>query len=890
MEKESFDQSVERQVLIGIITDTAIASAVSSVWHVKDPGLFRTDIANLVASWSLEYYKRFNSAINDNIRNRFREYQNKYPNEEKAQLIDAFLISLGLEADHKPRQNRDFVINLASDYFTKVRLERIADRIKSGIQTNNIDVGLDAVNSFSRVELGTDMGIDPIRNEEAIRQAFESAGERLIDFSEQGLDDAALFFGDTFSRDTLVGFLASEKSGKCVVGNTRVLCDDGIERTIGDIVENRLNVNVLSWDGKQFHARKITNWFDNGQQECFRIQTKSGRMVEATANHPFLTPDGWEKLENLKKKDFLAAPKRLEVFGNSSVTEDEAAFIAYVTADGCCRGEASVTWTKRDRRLVADFSAVCSRFGWELRKHKVKVHDKFLHGVKSGARARLLCERFGIWGKKSVEKQISNEIMSAPKNVIARFLQILISSDGSFTLQKSGGRCIEYSSSSEVLIKQVFSLLLRFGIVSRIMRRTTKVNGKEFKSWRIIISSDEHIEAFVYEIGWLRDIPNSMTNGFAKSFLDRIPAKIAGELYGQLSQKYQAMCRGAFTHTFGRGKLGALKGQINKGLPIMRQSLLSLRGTDTLIQEVLDSAILWDEIVSIESIGVQQTYDIEVEDLHNFVANDIVVHNSFFLLDMAIRAVQQGKRVAYFEVGDMSQTQVMMRLIQRLSARPKKQKVIKIPERIEFDKKFNADVSFYCKDIKTPLSADAAVKKLARFGKSLDDAFGSDVHGLLRLSCHPSGSMSVIGIESRLDAWERAGWLPDIVVIDYADILAPIDGRQEKRYQVDETWKRLRGLSQKRHICVITASQADAASYRVKTLDKSNFSESKTKLAHVNAFIGINALADEKEKQLRRLNFIVRREEAYSEQECLYVAGCLAIGNPMMISVLPHRN
>ena len=71
---------------------------------------------------------------------------------------------------------------------------------------------------------------------------------------------------------------------------------------------------------------------------------------------------------------------------------------------------------------------------------------------------------------------------------------------------------------------------------------------------------------------------------------------------------------------------------------------------------------------------------------------------------------------------------------------------------------------------------------------------------------------------------------------------------------------------------------------------KSNFSESKTKLAHVNAFIGINALADEKEKQLRRLNYIVRREEAYSEQECLYVAGCLAIGNPMMISVLPHRN
>ena len=422
METETFNTSIERQILIGIITDAAIASSVSSIWNESDrPGLFRTSIENLIAAWSLEYYKEYNRVIKGDIRTRFQEYQNLYPNDDKVTLINDLLASLDLEAEHQAIPNRDFLIDKASKHFTTVRLERMVERVQTGIQRDRLDDSLDAIHSFCRVELGTDMGIDPLRNEDAIRQAFESTGERLIDFSEPGLDDAALFFGDTFSRDTLVGFLASEKCGK-----------------------------------------------------------------------------------------------------------------------------------------------------------------------------------------------------------------------------------------------------------------------------------------------------------------------------------------------------------------------------------------------------------------------------SHYLLDMAVRAVQQGKRVAYFEVGDMSQTQVMMRLIQRLSARPKKQKMIRIPERIEFDKKFNAEVSFYCKDFKKPLSADVAVKRLARFGKSLDDAFGSDIHGLLRLSCHPSGSMSVIGIESRLDAWERAGWLPDIVVIDYADILAPIDGRQEKRYQVDETWKRLRGLSQKRHLCVITASQADAASYRVKTLDKSNFSESKTKLAHVN--------------------------------------------------------
>ena len=193
------------------------------------------------------------------------------------------------------------------------------------------------------------------------------------------------------------------------------------------------------------------------------------------------------------------------------------------------------------------------------------------------------------------------------------------------------------------------------------------------------------------------------------------------------------------------------------------------------------------------------------------------------------------------------------------------------------------------RNIKKVVSQELVNEKFAKFNKSLDERHGYDELGLLKLSCHPSGSINVTGIESRLNTWERAGWLPDIVIIDYADILAPLNGRLDKRHQVDETWRELRGLSQKRHICVITASQADAASYRIKTLDKSNFSESKTKLAHVSAFIGINALPNEKDMQLRRLNYIVRREEAFSEQECLYVAGCLSIANPMILTRLLIR-
>ncbi len=40
------------------------------------------------------------------------------------------------------------------------------------------------------------------------------------------------------------------------------------------------------------------------------------------------------------------------------------------------------------------------------------------------------------------------------------------------------------------------------------------------------------------------------------------------------------------------------------------------------------SDLYWDRIVSIEPAGVQQTYDLEIQGNHNFLANDFVVHNS----------------------------------------------------------------------------------------------------------------------------------------------------------------------------------------------------------------------------------------------------------------------
>jgi hypothetical protein len=82
---------------------------------------------------------------------------------------------------------------------------------------------------------------------------------------------------------------------------------------------------------------------------------------------------------------------------------------------------------------------------------------------------------------------------------------------------------------------------------------------------------------------------------------------------------------------------------------------------------------------------------------------------------------------------------------------------------------------------------------------------------------------------------------------------------------------------------LVTATQADAASYERQVMTKSNFSEDKRKLAHVTGMIGLNQTKEEQEKGIMRLNWIVRREAEFSEFACLNVAGCLALGRPYVL-------
>ncbi len=107
----------------------------------------------------------------------------------------------------------------------------------------------------------------------------------------------------------------------CMSYSTRVTLADGTQEKIGKLVNQRQDVEVLSYDPDTGRVvpRRIVNWFDNGPAERFLQFTvaKSGgngkAQFAATENHLVRTPGGWHEAGELIPGDrvLLAEPKKL---------------------------------------------------------------------------------------------------------------------------------------------------------------------------------------------------------------------------------------------------------------------------------------------------------------------------------------------------------------------------------------------------------------------------------------------------------------------------------------------------------------------------------------------------------------------------------------------------
>lgn len=269
---------------------------------------------------------------------------------------------------------------------------------------------------------------------------------------------------------------------------------------------------------------------------------------------------------------------------------------------------------------------------------------------------------------------------------------------------------------------------------------------------------------------------------------------------------------------------------------------------------------------------------------------------SFFLQDLAWRGVEQGRRVAYFEAGDMSAGQVVVDRLGALAAGRPVEGSLEVPYKVPVSvdppsgrgggdgeegeegnagRNWSASVTYEEEWHRKTLTDDQITAAIAR---------GAQGPGGLRLACHPNSTLSVRGIESQLEVWARDGWVPDVVVIDYADILAPLDRRLEGLDRINETWKALRALSQKLNCLVATATQARRDSPGKAHMTQEDVSDETRKLAHVTAMWGINRNRTDIRRGVWRLNWIAGRTTTFAVDDFVWTAGNLAYARPAMVS------
>jgi hypothetical protein len=255
---------------------------------------------------------------------------------------------------------------------------------------------------------------------------------------------------------------------------------------------------------------------------------------------------------------------------------------------------------------------------------------------------------------------------------------------------------------------------------------------------------------------------------------------------------------------------------------------------------------------------------------------------SFTAIELAIQAVSQRRRTAFFAVGDMSEHQVQERIATRLTAHPHRSPdgkwpcVIKIPSSISSNGEVQNEEALF----KTPCNKDTMA---AAFRKFMSKTVRSG-ESYFRMACFPNLSISILGIKSILDSWSLQGWDARCIVVDYFDNLMPVTKTGENRDKINETWKLGRALAQDKKACLITPTQVKAAGFGVRWLGREHFSEDNRKLSHVTGMMGINQYGDEKGKNVVRWNWIVKREGEFNHTSGPTIAQCLSIANPCVKS------
>ena len=467
---------------------------------------------------------------------------------------------------------------------------------------------------------------DPIKWAQAFLRTFNPKTKKIEPWT-------ASWYQVEMLRDehTRKVYRCGRRIGKCLPGHVRIYDPNTGERVRVDELYKRGKAHIVTMTEDYKLSPHFTNEIlDNGIKEVFRVTTKTGRHMDATGNHPLFTAKGWVAIDNLKPGDRVALAGNLGYFGHHEMNENEIKLLAYMIGDGNCTTK-SIRFCTASDAIKKEMERAVNYFDCDLIQYKsnrdidyniIKRYNKnnrmFENPIKK------VLEKHGLFGKGAHDKRVPEAIFKLSKNDTATFLSRLYATDG-WAHTKNNKQQIGYCSVSRELIADIQHLLLKFGINSYVNTKKAKYKDTVKISYQLLITNSNDIIKFYKEIGISskesavkRAFESAIDNNKYDYYLPKEILEFVEEDRINKGLSKADLCK------FNPNARLRMKYDVQRSR--LKEFAEVLDNDD--LKAFADGEFIFDEIVSIESLGEMQTYDLSVPVTMNFVAEDFITHNT----------------------------------------------------------------------------------------------------------------------------------------------------------------------------------------------------------------------------------------------------------------------
>ena len=363
---------------------------------------------------------------------------------------------------------------------------------------------------------------------------------------------------------------------KCLVGSTRIFDAELGDQTIDDLQQVHRAPFVATLRG----LKKASVFRDEGVQDVVQVRTRKGRMLRLTANHKVCTGRGCVPAGALTADDFvIVCGSYPSVHVSDGPCTELFALVGYMLGDGTM---SSGTFSKNDGRVLDDFAAKAKIFDPEgrfRRFDKSATHSGQIRLYKAH-KLRAVLHDHGLSRCRAASKFVPSAFMRGARVQFAALIGALWSTDGCLDMQTDHSKDFLkprfiYSTRSERLAQDVQFLLTRLGYDSSLKTSSVVYRGARRAYWTVQVVGESRLDFICDVISGEIPVSRTYPAGFLESIRDVLLA---------------------------RGLIGA----------------------DSWFEDRVDTVVY---------AGRERVWDLAVPGEENFVANDIVVHNSAWRLE-----------------------------------------------------------------------------------------------------------------------------------------------------------------------------------------------------------------------------------------------------------------